>query len=139
KRTLHVDARQNEVGGLVVFLVVQLEPRLIDHLAVEDGGLGRLNRMIGIERVDAARGQVEITDALILNVVARITVAQGQGVVLAELIIQTRADTQPILRRLYNLIKRRALRVRARNESIHDAPAINIAIEHIQEKRSLLA
>ena len=80
-------------------------------------------------------------DALILQIVARVAIAERQRVVLAELIIDARADAQTVLRRFKDAVegRRRATWARAYVEGVDDGSVINVAVLNIQKEGRLLA
>jgi hypothetical protein len=70
---------------------VILEAGFIDGMADHDG-VGRLHGLVGELRMVAAGTQVEAADAVVLDIGVGDALAEHQGVVPADLIIDSRAD-----------------------------------------------
>src|SRR5579883_1394947 len=119
--------------------MVKLESRLVDHFCAQHVSFRDLHRVIGVQAVVPAGNKAQITDALILNVVAGVAVAEHEGIVLAQLIIDARADAEPVLRGFENAIERRDGKgVRIYGNGVDDIAVVNVAIEHIQKERRSL-
>ena len=120
--------------------MIQLEPRFVDYLAAEYGRLGGLHGVIGRQPMNPAIEQVQITDTLILNIVAGEAVTHSEGVILAELIVDAGADAQAILGRFEDRIKGIfGQRIGIEREGVDDVPVMDIAFVDIHEKRRFLA
>src|SRR5579883_2905442 len=115
--------------------MVKLEARLVDHFCAQHVSCGDLHRVICVQAVVPASNKAQITDTLILNVVASEAVAEHQGIVLAQLIIDARADAQPVLRGFENAIERGDGKgVRIYGNGVDDIAVVDVAIEHIQKE-----
>jgi hypothetical protein len=77
--------------------VKQLEMRLVDHLGAQDRGFDQLYGVVCVQSMIGALQKIEIAYALVVKIVPCVTVAHGQRVVLAELIIDARADAKAVL------------------------------------------
>ena len=86
-----MDRRAGAVGDRLRGAAVVLEARFI-HRAADQDGVGRLHCLVGELRMIAARSQVESADAVVPHVGVGNAVAEHQGVVLAELVVDARAD-----------------------------------------------
>src|ERR1700689_2271584 len=89
---------QDVEGGLAVQrkLIIQLaqvlEARFIYDLRANDLRIANLYGVLGRVGVIALRSQVELTDALVILDIPVELIAEGEGVVFAECVVETRGD-----------------------------------------------
>src|SRR5690348_3231072 len=103
ERTQYLDGRARVVRNLRGVRAEKLKARLIHDARSQDRRLGNLRSMhIGVV-VGTARDQVEAPHAGILNVAAVETIADCQGVIGVELVVNARVNNQTPLRDPENL------------------------------------
>src|SRR5713226_758177 len=107
ERTGHADGWKIAVRRPVVLDVKQLEPRFVDDLGTQNGGLGGLHGVVCIQTVRASIQQVQVTDSGSLAIIPREAITKRKRVVGIDLIIQARADAQTGLGRKEDAIERR--------------------------------
>src|SRR5580704_3064941 len=140
KRASYGDAGQFGSFHLSRVGVIELEVRLVDHLGAQHRRFDQLYRVIRVQSVIAGRQKTQIAHALVVQIVPRVAVAHGQRVVLAELIIDARADAKTVLRSDEDAVVRRDQKAaRIYIETVDDVSVINVAILNIQEEGCFLA
>ena len=90
---------------LAVALAQILEARFIDDLGSEDLSIANLHGMFRGLRVVGLRCKVELPDAVVVLRVAEILVARSKRVVLADLVVETRAEIGAVSRVGYRIGK----------------------------------
>src|SRR5580704_16559592 len=77
---------------LIVELAQILEARFIYDLRANDLRIANLYGVLGRVGVIALRSQVELTDAFVILDISVELIAEGEGVVFAECVVETRGD-----------------------------------------------
>ena len=90
--------------------------------------------------MNSAVEKVKIATTLILNIIAGETITQSERIILAELIIDARADAQAILGRFEDRIEGIfGQRIGIERESVDDVSVMDVSRLDLQEKRRFLA
>src|ERR1051326_242502 len=104
-RATTIERSQNKQGGIrtlwncFALAANELKPRLVNRCVVDDRRFGQLQRVAVTLRFESARTKIETTDARILDITVIEIIAGNQSVFLIDLVIDTRIDSKPFLRR----------------------------------------
>ena len=128
-------------GQLAVALAKILEARLVDDFRAEDLGVTNLQGVFRGLRVVGLRRKVKLPDAVVVLRVAEILVARRQRVVLADLVVETRAEVgaRPRIGNRIGKGNGAIDVVGIEDDGIDGGEIVDIPPLDIKEKRSLLA
>ena len=101
----NVDRRCGRDWKLAIALAQILEAGLVDDFGPEDLGIANLHGVFRGLRIVGLRFKIELSDSVVVLRVAEILVARRQRVVLADLVVQTRAGVGAVSRVRYRIGK----------------------------------
>src|SRR5689334_19428834 len=135
----HTDGRQAVLSVLIIAVANVLEARLVNNFRVENLRVTYLQGLLGVFDIVTRRRQRKLPNAAIGFCLPVKLVARRQRIVLAELVINSRAKIGPDTRIRDGLAQRYGIEVRVEDFCIHYRRIVEVAALQIEEKRRLLA
>ena len=140
ERSKNLNRRAEIIGDDRAVDAEILKPGFVDGAGSQHGGLGDLRVVLGVLHVVSAIHQIESADAAVANAGAQETIAERHRVIGIDLIVDTRAEGNPPLRRSRHTGEgiHNGKRLGIERDAVDDRAVVDRVPLHIKKERAAL-
>src|ERR1041385_1547379 len=135
ERTAHIQSRNRVVATLFVAAERILKAGLVDRRRVDYRGFRQLHVLVCRKRVEAALGQRETADALILDAKAIVVVTKDERVSLVDCVIEARTKKQIAPRHDERLAKIDWIKIVVKHGCAHEFVVVSFNASEVEKER----